>query len=116
MVQVGPSAIGLVITNLLENAVKFSPRGGRVSVAMTVADGEALVTVADTGPGIAAEELPHLFERFHRGAAARAAGAPGVGLGLAICRALVERQRGRIAAESLPRGGATFRVHLPLAP
>ena len=105
VVQVGPSAVGLVVTNLLENAVKFSPPGGRVSVALAAEAGEALVTVADTGPGIAAEELPRLFERFHRGAAARAAGAPGVGLGLAICRALVERQGGRISVESPPGGG-----------
>jgi two-component system OmpR family sensor kinase len=115
-VHVGPSTIGLVLTNLLENAVKFSPPGGRVRVNLAAEAGEALVTVADTGPGIPADELPRVFERFHRGAAARAAGTPGVGLGLAICRALVERHGGRIAVESPPGGGPTFRVHLPLAP
>ena len=115
-VPVGPSTVGLVMTNLLENAVKFSPPGGRVTVALSADTGEALVSVADTGPGIPTEELPRLFERFHRGAAARVAEAPGVGLGLAICRALVERHGGRIAVESPPGGGATFRVHLPLAP
>ena len=116
VVEVGPTTVGLVLTNLLENAVKFSPPGGRVSVGLAAEAGEALVTVADTGPGIAPDELPRLFDRFHRGAAARAADAPGVGLGLAICRALVERHGGRIAVESPPGGGARFRVHLPLAP
>ena len=115
VVPVGPSTVGLVMTNLLENAVKFSPPGGRVTVALAAEAGEALVSVADTGPGIPTEELPRLFERFHRGTAARVAEAPGVGLGLAICRALVERHGGRIAVESPPGGGATFRVHLPLA-
>ncbi len=114
-VRAAPSALGLVITNLLENAVKFSPPGSRITVGLVASGDEAVVSVSDTGPGIAAEELPRLFERFHRGHAARATDAPGVGLGLAICRALVERHGGRIAVESPPDGGATFRVHLPLA-
>lgn len=115
-VRAAPSALGLVITNILDNAVKFSPPGSRVRVGVAASGDEAVLSVSDTGPGIASEELPQLFQRFHRGHAARAAETPGVGLGLAICRALVERHGGRIAVESPPDGGATFRVHLPLAP
>jgi two-component system OmpR family sensor kinase len=114
-VRAGPSAVGLVITNLLDNAVKFSPPGSRVLIGVAAAGDEAVVSVSDTGPGIGPEELPRLFQRFHRGHAARATDAPGVGLGLAICQTLVERHGGRIAVESPPDGGATFRVHLPLA-
>ncbi len=114
-VRAAPSALGLVITNLLDNAVKFSPPGSRITVGLVASGDEAVVSVSDTGPGIAAEDLPRLFERFHRGHAARATDASGVGLGLAICRALVERHGGRIAVDSPPDGGATFRVHLPLA-
>jgi two-component system OmpR family sensor kinase len=114
-VRAAASALGLVITNLLDNALKFSPPGGRVTVGVAVSGDEAVLSVSDTGPGVAAEELPRLFDRFHRGQAARATEAPGVGLGLAICRALVERHGGRIAVDSPPDGGATFHVHLPLA-
>jgi two-component system OmpR family sensor kinase len=114
-VRAASSAVGLVITNLLDNAVKFSPPGSRVRIGVTAAGDEAVLSVSDAGPGISAEELPRLFQRFHRGHAARATDAPGVGLGLAICQTLVERNGGRIAVENPPDGGATFRVHLPLA-
>jgi two-component system, OmpR family, sensor kinase len=72
--------------------------------------------VSDTGPGVLSEEIPLIFERFHRGSGPRAAGSPGVGLGLAICRALVERQGGRISVASAPGRGATFAIRLPIAP
>lgn len=113
-VRITPGAASLVVTNLLDNAVKFSPPGGRVTVRVAVEEGNAVVAVSDRGPGIPSEELPLLFERFHRGAASRANGTPGVGLGLAISRAIVEGHGGRIAVESGP-GGATFSVRLPLA-
>jgi len=71
--------------------------------------------VSDAGPGILEEEVPRIFERFYRGQVARQMEAPGVGLGLAICRALVEGQGGKISVDSAPGGGATFRIRLPLA-
>jgi two-component system OmpR family sensor kinase len=114
-VRIAPGAAGLVVSNLLDNAVKFSPPGGRVIVEVRADGGEAVVAVSDTGPGIAADEMPQLFERFYRGAAARASEAPGVGLGLAISRAIVEKYGGRITVDTRPEGGATFSVRLPLA-
>jgi two-component system OmpR family sensor kinase len=114
-VRIAPEAASLVVTNLLENAVKFSPPGGRVTVDARADGAEAIVAVSDSGPGIAADDVPRIFERFFRGAAARASEAPGVGLGLAISRTIVEEYGGRIAVESRPGGGATFSVRLPLA-
>jgi signal transduction histidine kinase len=71
--------------------------------------------VSDNGPGVAPDELPRLFDRFHRGTAARESGVPGFGLGLAISRAVIERQGGSIAVESAAGGGARFSIRLPLA-
>jgi two-component system OmpR family sensor kinase len=114
-IRVAPGVAGLLFVNLLDNAVKFSPNGGRVHVALTTGNGIAAVTVADAGPGITAEDLPRLFQPFYRGQAEHSAQTPGVGLGLAICRMLVQRHGGRITAESPAAGGAIFRVELPLA-
>jgi signal transduction histidine kinase len=97
------------------NALKFSPTGGRVRVSTVNAEAEALLLVADSGPGIPSDEIPRLFERFFRGRVSDGPGAPGVGLGLAICRAVVEARGGRISVESGPGTGTIFTVHLPLA-
>jgi two-component system OmpR family sensor kinase len=105
----------LVFTNVLDNAVKFSPPGGQVMVD-AVADGpEVVVAVSDQGPGIPAEEISRVFERFYRGRSARATDSTGFGLGLAISRAVVEHHGGRMSVESAPGAGATFRVRLPVA-
>lgn len=114
-VRVGPTAVGLALTNILDNAVKFSPAGGEVRVGVSADGPEALIVVTDRGPGVAPDELPRLFDRFHRGTAARASEAPGFGLGLAISRAVIERQGGSISADSAPDGGARFSIRLPLA-
>ena len=111
-VNVAPGAAKLALANILQNAVKFSPAGGLVRTVVTVAPGEAVVAVSDTGPGVAPEELSRLFQRFYRAHAVRSTDASGVGLGLAIARALVERQGGRIAVETATEKGATFSVHL----
>jgi len=105
-----------LLSNLVGNAVKFTPAGGRVSVDYAVS-GEALqVTVADTGPGIAPGDLPHLFTAFWTGER-RTGGRDGhgAGLGLWIARGIVEAHGGDIQVESSPGQGATFRVSLPLA-
>jgi two-component system OmpR family sensor kinase len=114
-VKVAPAAASLVVVNVLDNAVKFSAPGGRVRVGVSTEGRAAVVAVSDSGPGVPDEEMPRLFERFYRGSAARSTEAPGVGLGLAICRVLVERQGGGISVASTPGGGATVSIRLPLA-
>jgi two-component system, OmpR family, sensor kinase len=114
-VRASPMAVGVALTNLLDNALKFSPAGSEVNIGVSVDGAEAVIAVSDSGPGIAAGDVPALFDRFHRGAAARLADAPGSGLGLAICKAAVERHGGRIAAENGREGGARFSIRLPLA-
>jgi two-component system OmpR family sensor kinase len=115
VVRATPTAVSLAITNVLDNAVKFSPDGGRVTVAVSSEGEEALLIVSDNGPGIPSDELPRLFDRFHRGAAARAAEAHGFGLGLAISKAALESHGGRIDAQPGADGGATFSIRVPLA-
>ncbi|MCW5952967.1 MAG: hypothetical protein KIT69_11995, partial [Propionibacteriaceae bacterium] len=98
-------------TNLLHNAVKFTPAGGRVRVNVRAAEPGTIVEVSDTGIGIASAELPHVFERFYRADKARGVG--GSGLGLALAKRIVELHAGRITVASTPGQGATFTVHLP---
>jgi signal transduction histidine kinase len=98
--------------NLLSNAVKFTPAGGRVTVRASARNGEAALEVEDTGPGIPAPHLPHVFERFYRVRQGRDA-TEGAGLGLAIVDWIVKAHGGRITAANLPGGGAAFRVRLP---
>jgi two-component system OmpR family sensor kinase len=114
-VRANAAAVSLALSNVLDNAVKFSPAGGQVTVGVRANGPEAVVLISDTGPGVSAEELSGLFDRFHRGAAARAGDAPGFGLGLAISRAAIERAGGCIRAENRSEGGATFSIHLPRA-
>jgi two-component system, OmpR family, sensor kinase len=113
VVQVAPVAAKVALANVLHNAVKFSPAGGLVKTVVDVDRDEAVVTVSDSGPGVAAEEVPRIFERFYRGAASRTSETAGIGLGLAIARALIERQGGRISVAVSDEQGATFRIHLP---
>jgi two-component system OmpR family sensor kinase len=114
-VRVAPAALRLVVSNLLQNAVKFSPPNGRVTVRIRSERDQSVLIVSDTGPGIPREDLPRVFQRFYRASASRSPDTPGVGLGLAIARATVEAHGGRIAVDSSPGAGATFTVHLPLA-
>ena len=103
------------VTNVLTNAVKFTPAAGRVHVGLREVDGEAIVTVTDTGHGIAPDFLPHVFDRFQQAdiSATRAHG--GLGLGLSIVRSVVEMHGGRVTAESDGLGhGARFSLRLPL--
>jgi two-component system, OmpR family, sensor histidine kinase VicK len=105
--------LGQVLDNLLGNAVKYSPGGSEVLVTVEVVGGEAWLRVTDQGPGISADTLRHLFERFYRGQPA--AGDSGLGLGLYISRMLVEAHGGRIWVESEPEAGSTFTIALPAA-
>jgi signal transduction histidine kinase len=102
-----------VIENLIDNAIKYAPAGTRVTVSVHGTPTGAEVSVADTGPGIAAEEVPGLFQKFSRLAAARRSGVHGTGLGLYICRSIVEAHGGRISVDTAPGKGSVFRVALP---
>ncbi len=106
-----------VFWNLIANAVKFTGSGGVVSVALSADPGAIRITVADTGAGIDPEVLPFIFDRFTQGDSSSTRTQPGLGLGLAIVRYLVELHGGTVMAESAGNGaGATFRVSLPVAP
>lgn len=105
--QGDPAALERAVTNLLDNAAKWSPPEGTVTVSLR----EGALQVADQGPGIADEDLPHVFERFYRSPEARTM--PGSGLGLAIVRQVAENHGGRVAAAHAPGGGALLGVWLP---
>jgi signal transduction histidine kinase len=95
-----PDGLAQVLANLLQNALRYTPPGGSVRVAAHAARGEAVVSVANTGPGIPPEDLPHVFERFYRVEKSRDTAQGGAGIGLAIVRAHVESFGGRVGAES----------------
>lgn len=99
-----------ILTNLCTNAVKFVPRGGRVTVTVDTAEGMARLEIADDGPGIDPEDLPHVFERFFRGRGPRVGGS---GVGLAVVDELVRAHGGQVTADNRPEGGAVFAVLLP---
>ena len=104
----------LVWSNLLENAIRFSPRGDKVYVRLRSNGQEGFVEVEDNGPGMSELELAHIFERFHRGDSSRARDTGGYGLGLAISKALIEAYGGAITPESAPGRGTRMVVSVPL--
>ncbi len=114
-VQGDADTLAILLRNLLENAIKYSPQGGRIDVFIGMQDGQPVVTVADSGPGIPAAEMPHVFERFFRGAHAQAAdGGDGSGLGLAIVQAIARRHRAQVQlAQSQRLGGLEVQLRFP---
>jgi two-component system sensor histidine kinase MprB len=103
-----PAALERAITNLLDNAAKWSPEGGRVTIELS----RGTVMVSDEGPGISADDLPHVFDRFYRSTESR--GMPGSGLGLSIVKAVADRHGGNVRAGTAPDGtGAAFLFHVP---
>ncbi|MEU6098522.1 HAMP domain-containing sensor histidine kinase [Streptomyces sp. NPDC047079] len=109
-VRAEPSALERAVVNILDNAVKFSPEGGTIEVALT----DGVLSVRDHGPGIAAEELPHVFDRFWRSPSARAL--PGSGLGLSIVARSVQQAGGEVSLRPAAGGGTVATVRLPGAP
>ena len=107
--------IGQVVTNLLTNAIHFNRDQGEVRLAAQVETDAVVLTVGDTGQGIPAEDLPHLFERFYRVDKSRSRIQGRTGLGRAVCQALVEAHGGRVEVSSQPGAGSTFTVKLPRA-
>lgn len=105
-----------VLENLLDNAIKFSPDGGQIVVSARTNDAEVIVSVADQGIGLAPEKQRWLFERFYQADSGLARRFGGLGIGLALCKLIVETHRGRIWAESAGEGqGCTFYFALPRA-
>jgi signal transduction histidine kinase len=111
-----PPRIGQVVSNLVANAIKFTPRGGTVQVDVAPTTSGARIDVVDTGIGIDRAELPHIFERFYRGSRSNEARSSGSGLGLAIVRSIVEMHGGSITVESAAGSGSRFTVLLPADP
>ena len=107
-----PPRIQQVLSNLVGNAIKFTPRGGRITLNARPEPAEVCLAVIDTGPGIPADQLPHIFSRFWQ---AKRADKRGIGLGLAIARGIVEAHRGRIWVESHVGEGSTFYFTVPVA-
>jgi signal transduction histidine kinase len=107
-VAVDSRRIGQVLRNLLQNAIAYTPSGGWVCVTAQPGEGEVVVRVADAGGGIAAEDMPYIFERFYRADKSRARATGGAGLGLSITKSLVEAHGGRVWVESVEGEGATF--------
>jgi signal transduction histidine kinase len=104
-----------LLDNLIVNAIRHTPRGGRIDVAASVEDGRVVVRVDDTGSGIPEDQVEQLFERYYRGTEARTRSGEGTGLGLAIARAVVHAHGGTLEAANRPGGGASFTMRLPLA-
>lgn len=110
---IDPKRIRQVLFNLLGNAIKFTPAGGAITLGATFADNRVTVEVSDTGPGIPAEHLKHIFDRFYR--VDHGGSQPGTGIGLSICKQLIDAHGGKIWASSFPGEGAHFFFSLPLA-
>jgi signal transduction histidine kinase len=102
-----------LVINLVDNALKFTPPGGKIELLLTAEHGIATLQVMDTGPGIEATELPLIFDRFFRGAHPNGEGS---GLGLSLCREIARLHGGQISATNRTGGGSDFLVTLPLAP
>ena len=113
-IVVDPGRMMQVLNNLVDNALHYTPEGGRVLLSAQMADEKLEIRVQDSGPGIAEDELERIFDRFYRSDPSRQRDESGSGLGLAIARAIVEKHNGRIWAESKPGEGTTIVIHLPL--
>lgn len=114
MVNLNEAEFSRVVQNLIENAINYTPSSGFVMVRLLTQDNYAVLEVRDTGIGIAAEDLPHIFNRLYRADKARGSRGGGMGLGLAICKKIVDAHGGEISVESKVGLGSTFRVRLPL--
>jgi len=114
-IKIDPERTAQVLRNLINNAIHYTPDGGKLMVRLVVGTGGITVSVIDTGIGISAEDLPLVFDRFYRVDRSRTRSTGGSGLGLAIVKQLVEAQGGRVWAESTPGKGSNFSFSLPLA-
>ena len=104
-----------LLVNLINNALRHTPSDGRITLTAERKSTSIVITVTDTGEGIAAEHLPHLGERFYRVDSARARQQGGAGLGLAICKSIVEAHNGKMSIDSIAEQGTTVTIELPVA-
>jgi two-component system OmpR family sensor kinase/two-component system sensor histidine kinase BaeS len=111
--DVDPQRIEQILSNMISNALRYTPDGGWVELRCAQEKGKALIILQDSGPGIPPEALPHVFERFYRADRSRSRSEGGSGLGLAIARQLAEAQGGSLTAANAPQGGAQFTLSLP---
>lgn len=114
IVEADEHRLSQVFVNLIDNALRFTPEGGSVKVTLDVADGHAVIRVADSGVGIPFKDLPYVFERFYVVDRSRTRGASGAGLGLSIVKHIVEAHHGTVAVESTLGAGTKFTVRLPM--
>ena len=114
ILQADPDRLSQIVSNLVSNAIKYSPQVSPVTVTLTRQDATALIAVQDLGQGIPQDQQKLIFETFYRASNAQTSSKAGWGLGLAICKDIVERHRGRIWCDSQPGQGSTFFVELPL--
>ena len=111
-----PPKVEMIAANLISNAVKFTPKGGRITIRASSSDGRVSFEVEDTGPGIPEDQLEQIFERFHQVDSSLSREHEGTGLGLSLARELARLSEGDITARSQVGRGAVFRVELPLEP
>ena len=109
------SRLKQVVVNLLDNAIKYTADGGRITLKITQENGYAMLDVADEGMGIPAEALPHVFKRFFRVDGSRSRDRGGVGLGLSIVKSICDAHGARVEVSSVPGRGSVFRIRQPLA-
>lgn len=114
LVSIDPVRIEQVISNLVTNALRYTPEKGRISLSLSAQSGQVQLQVHDSGPGIHPNDLPHIFERFYRAGHSRSREEGGTGIGLAIARQLAEAHGGALTASNHPEGGALFTLSLPV--
>ena len=114
MVHADPDRLAQLVNNLIENSMRYTDSPGRIEVSCRQEEGSAILEFSDSSPGVPADELPRLFDRFFRADPSRCRSSGGAGLGLAICRNIVEAHNGTIAASPSPLGGVTITISMPL--
>jgi two-component system sensor histidine kinase SenX3 len=115
VVKGAEAELGLLVHNLIDNAIRYTPSGGRVTISIRCDDASVVLRISDTGIGIASRELDRIFERFYRADPARSRETGSTGLGLAIVKHVAEIHDGRVEARSVLGAGSTFTVTLPVA-
>jgi signal transduction histidine kinase len=114
-IEADPGRMTQVLTNILDNALRHTPEGGRILLAAKEVNGMVELSVQDSGPGLSKEDIDRIFERFYRADAARQREDGGSGLGLAIAKSIVQAHNGQLSAESQPGSGLKLKIHLPKA-